>query len=153
MAGASSPEKGNRPDLLSAAIFVGLGGLGLFMSRELDMGTMSQMGPGFLPRVVCWLLIVVGLAVGVPALRAPAQGIEAMRFRPVAVITIAIVGFAYAATHLGFVLASLWLIVFGAFAEPGLRWREIVPLALGLTLFGALVFVYGLGVQVPLWPF
>ena len=50
-------------------------------------------------------------------------------------------------------LASLWLIVFGAFAEPGLRWREIVPLALGLTLFGALVFVYGLGVQVPLWPF
>lgn len=153
MAGPSSPEKGDRPDLLTAVLFVGLGGLGLFMSRGLDMGTMSQMGPGFLPRVVCWLLIAVGLGVGIPALRAPAQGIEAMRLRPVAVITIAIVGFAYAATHLGFVLASLWLIIFGAFAEPGLRWREIVPLAIGLTIFGALVFVYGLGVQVPLWPF
>ena len=35
----------------------GLGGLGLFMSRDLDMGSLSQMGPGFLPRVVGWLLI------------------------------------------------------------------------------------------------
>lgn len=49
-------------------------------------------------------------------------------------------------------LASLWLIGASAFAEPDTRWREIVPLALGLTLFGALVFVYALGVQVPLWP-
>jgi hypothetical protein len=45
------------------------------------------------------------------------------------------------------------MIVAGAFAEPDVRWREIVPLAIGLTIFGALVFVYGLGVQVPLWPF
>ena len=152
MAATRSPGRGNRPDLLTAALFVGLGGLGLFMSRDLEMGSLSQMGPGFLPRVVGCLLIVVGLAVGLPAFKAPAEGIEPMRLRPVGIITIAVVGFAYAATHLGFVLASIWLIVAGALAEPGLRWREIVPLALGLTLFGALVFVYGLGVQVPLWP-
>jgi hypothetical protein len=152
MAGPSSPQKGDRPDLLTAALFIGLGGLGLVMSRGLDMGGLSQMGPGFLPRVVCWLLLAVGVAVGLPALRAKALPIESMRLRPVAVITIAIVGFAYAATHLGFVLASLWLIGSSAFAEPDTRWREIAPLALGLTLFGALVFVYALGVQVPLWP-
>jgi hypothetical protein len=63
MAATRSPGRGNRPDLLTAALFVGLGGLGLFMSRDLDMGSLSQMGPGFLPRVVGWLLIVVGLAV------------------------------------------------------------------------------------------
>lgn len=153
MSDLSSPGKGDRPDLLTAALFIGLGGLGLFMSRGLDAGTLAQMGPGFLPRVVCVLLIAVGIAVGLPALRAPAHHIEAMRLRPVAVITVAIVGFAYAATHLGFVLAALWLVVAGAFAEPNMRWREIVPLAIGLTIFGALVFVYGLGVQVPLWPF
>jgi hypothetical protein len=153
MSDLSSPGKGDRPDLLTAALFLGLGGLGLFMSRGLDAGSLAQMGPGFLPRVVCVLLLLVGIAVGWSALRAPAHAIEPMRLRPVAVITIAIVGFAYAATHLGFVLASLWLIVASAFAEPAVRWREIIPLAIGLTLFGALVFVYGLGVQVPLWPF
>ena len=72
--------------------------------------------------------------------------------RPLIVITLAIVGFAFAATHLGFVLASLWLVIAGALADPGGKWSQTLMLAAGLTLFGALVFVYGLGVQVPLWP-
>ncbi|WP_207472008.1 tripartite tricarboxylate transporter TctB family protein [Paracoccus fontiphilus] len=153
MAAPTGTGTGDRPDLLSAGLFIGLGALGLWMGRGLPFGTLAQMGPGFLPRVVCVLLIAVGLAVGLPALRRPAQAIEAVRLRPLLVITVAIVGFAYAATHLGFVLAALWLVIAGSLADPGGRWRHILPLAAGLTLFGALVFVYGLGVQVPLWPF
>ncbi|WP_192931175.1 tripartite tricarboxylate transporter TctB family protein [Gemmobacter serpentinus] len=60
--------------------------------------------------------------------------------------------FAYAATHLGFVIASPGLIIVGSLADPGVRWRQVLALAIGLTLFGAQVFVWGLGVQVPLWP-
>lgn len=152
MARPTGTGTGDKPDLLSAGLFIGLGALGLFKAWGLDTGTLAQMGPGFLPRVVCILLILVGLAVGLPALRRPAHAMEAMRLRPLLVITIAIVGFAYAATHLGFVLASLWLIIVGSLADPGGKWRQVLPLAAGLTLFGALVFVYGLGVQVPLWP-
>lgn len=143
---------GDRPDLLTAGLFIGFGAVGLYASRNLDGGTLAQMGPAFLPRVVCGLLILVGLAVGLPALRRPVQAIETIRLRPLLVITVAIIGFAYAVTHLGFVLASLWLIVAGSLADPGGRWREVALLAGGLTLFGALVFVYALGVQVPLWP-
>ena len=145
-------KKGNAPDLLTAGMFIGLGALGLYMARGLEGGTLAQMGPGFLPRVVCILLILVGLAVGLPAMRRPAEQIEAIRTRPLVVITLAIVGFAFAATHLGFVLASLWLVIAGSLADPGGKWPQTLMLAAGLTLFGALVFVYGLGVQVPLWP-
>lgn len=150
---SGSTARGDRPDLLTAALFAVMGGVGLAMSWHLDVGSLAQMGPGFLPRVVCFLLIAVGLAVGLPALRRPLQHIEPIKWRPVVVITGAIIVFAYAATHLGFVLASLWLIIAGSFADPGGRWRHILLLAAGLTLFGALVFVYGLGVQIPLWPF
>ena len=152
MSGEPQTKKGNAPDLLTAGMFIGLGALGLYMARGLDGGTLAQMGPGFLPRVVCILLILVGLAVGLPAMRRPAEPIEAIRARPLIVITLAIVGFAFAATHLGFVLASLWLVIAGALADPGGKWSQTLMLAAGLTLFGALVFVYGLGVQVPLWP-
>ena len=75
-----------------------------------------------------------------------------MRARPLIVITVAIVGFAFAVTHLGFVVASLWLVIAGSLADPGGRWRTVLLLAAGLTAFGALVFVKALGVQVPLWP-
>ncbi|WP_096785369.1 tripartite tricarboxylate transporter TctB family protein [Rhodobacter sp. CZR27] len=145
--------RGNRPDLFSALLFAGLGTLGLILGRGLEAGHLAQMGPGFLPRVVSVLLIGVGLAVGLPALRRPAQAIDQVRLRPVAVITLSIVVFAYVATHLGFVLASLWLILAGSLADPGGRWRQILPLAVGLTAASALLFVYGLGVQIPLWPF
>lgn len=143
---------GNRPDLLTAALFLGIGVLGLVMSWHLEFGSLARMGPGFMPCIVSVLLIGVGLAVGLPALRAPFEAIEAIRARPLVVISIAIVGFAFAATHLGFVLASLWLIIAGSLADPRGRWRTTLLLAAGLTLFGALVFVYGLGVQGPLWP-
>lgn len=147
-----APRRGDRPDLLTALIFVGLGTLGLFLSRGLDGGELAQMGPGFLPRLVCVLLIAVGLAVGLPALRRPGVAIEPIRLRPVLVILLAIVGFGLAVTHLGFVLASLWLILVGALADPGGKLRQTLALAAGLTVFGAMVFVFGLGVQVPLWP-
>ncbi|HBD89325.1 MAG TPA: tripartite tricarboxylate transporter TctB family protein [Gemmobacter sp.] len=152
MAGPGVPNRGDRPDLLTAAIFMGFGALGLWLARGLEAGTVAQMGAAYLPRVVCILLIGVGLVIGIAALRRDAVSIEAMRLRPLAVITLAIVGFAFAATHLGFVLAALWLIIAGSLADPGGKWRTVLLLAGGLTAFGALVFVKGLGVQVPLWP-
>lgn len=151
--GPGAPRRGDRPDLLTALIFVGLGAVGLLLARGLEGGTLAQMGPGFLPRVVCVLLVLVGLAVGLPAWRRPAVAIEPVRPRPVLVILLAIVGFGLAVTHLGFVLAALWLILAGALADPGGKLRSTLALAAGLTAFGAVVFVYGLGVQVPLWPF
>ncbi len=153
MAGPSVARKGDGPDLLTAGLFIGFGALGLWLARSLDQGTLAQMGAGFLPRAVCVALILLGGVVGVMALRRNAVAIEAMRLRPVLVIVGSIVGFAYLAEHGGFVAASLWLIIAGSLADPGGRWRTTLMLAGGLTAFGALVFVYGLGVQIELWPF
>lgn len=153
MAGPETGIKGDRPDLLTAAIFIGFGAVGLWQTSALSGGTLAQMGPGYLPRLVCGLLILVGIVIGFAALRREAVAIDPMKLRPVAVITLSVIGFAFAATHLGFVIASLFLVIAGSLAEPQGKWRTTLLLAAGLTAFGAIVFVYGLGVQVPLWPF
>ena len=148
----SATEKGNHPDLLTAALFIGFGALGLWSTWDLEAGSAAQMGASYLPRVVCGLLIGVGLVVGLQGLRHSALRLEPAQLRPLAVILLSIVAFAFAATHLGFVVASLILIGGSALAERGgLRWQTLW-LALGLTAFGALVFIYGLGVQIRLWP-
>lgn len=156
MAGPSTPTgaraRGDRPELLTAAIFIAFGVLGLFLTRDLRAGSLAHMSAGFMPRVVCVLLLLVGAIIGIRGLRKPGLAIEGIRLRPLIVVTISVVGFAYAVTHLGFVVASLWLVVTGCFAEPRTRSLEIALLAIGLTTFSALVFVYGLRVQVPLWP-
>jgi len=153
MAGPSVARKGDGPDLLTAGLFIGFGALGFWLARDLDQGTLAQMGAGYLPRAVCGLLILLGGVIGAVALRRRAEAIEPMRLRPLLVIFLSIVGFAYLCEHGGFVLASLWLIIAGSLADPGGRWRTTLMLAGGLTAFGALVFVYGLGVQIELWLF
>ena len=149
---APGTQRGDRPDLLTAGLFIGIGMLGLVMSRHLDFGSLARGGAGCLRGDGCLLPVAVRLIVGIPALRRPAHAIEAVRARPLVVITVAIVGFAFAVTHFGFVAASLWLVITGSLADPGGRWRTVLLLAAGLTAFGALVFVKTLGVQVPLWP-
>jgi len=144
--------KGSHPDLLTSAIFIALGSLGLWAGRNLKFGTLSEMGPGFVPAVICWLLVGLGLVIGLLGLRATREAVEPVKIRPLAVITLAIVGFAYIANALGFALATVWLIVVGALADREFRPLETIVLATGLTVFGALVFIYGLGVQIKLLP-
>ncbi|SMO85290.1 tripartite tricarboxylate transporter TctB family protein [Paracoccus laeviglucosivorans] len=153
MSGPGASKKGDLPDLLTAAIFIGFGALGLWLSRNLDGGTLSQMGAGYLPRAVSIILIVLGAAIGLKATRSASQPIEGLKLRPLLIITLSVIGFAYLAEHAGFVLASFWLVVAGTLADPGSRLRTTLLLAAGLTAFGALVFVKGLGVQIDLWPF
>lgn len=152
MAGPGATKTGAMPDILTAGLFIGFGAFGLWLARDLEHGTMAQMGPGYLPRLVCFGLIVLGGVIGIAAMRSRAEPVEAVKLRPLAVIVLSIVGFAYLAEHAGFVIASLFLIIAGSLADPGGRWRTTLLLAGGLTLFGALVFIYGLGVQMPLWP-
>jgi hypothetical protein len=144
---------GDRPDLLTAILFVGFGALGLWAGRDLTMGTAAAMGPGYLPRLVCWLLILVGLVVGGIGLFRAREDIALPQLRPISVILLSVVGFAFIAEYFGFVAASIWLLVIGSLADRESKWREVILLTAGLTAFGALVFIVGLGVQMPIWPF
>jgi hypothetical protein len=153
MSGSKSSARGDRPDLLTAAIFVGVGALGLWAGRTLDFGSLASMGAGFVPTIICWLLIGIGLWVGLLGLRRAYTPIEPAKLRPILVITASIIGFAFIAAWLGFVVASLFLIVASSLAERETRVFETVLLAIGLSIFGALVFVVGLGVQIKLLPF
>ena len=146
-------ETGDRPDLLTAVMFVGIGALGLWAGRDLTMGTAAAMGPGYLPRIVCWLLILVGLVVGGIGFFRTREDIAAPKLRPLSIILLSVVGFAFIAEYFGFVAASVWLLVIGSLADRESRWREVILLTAGLTAFGALVFIVGLGVQMPIWPF
>ncbi|MBW4653515.1 MAG: tripartite tricarboxylate transporter TctB family protein [Kaiparowitsia implicata GSE-PSE-MK54-09C] len=153
MSRSTSSNRGDRPDLLTAAIYVGVGALGLWAGRALEFGSLASMGPGFVPTIICFLLIGIGVWIGALGLRRPHVPIEPMKLRPILVITLAIVGFAYVAAWLGFVAATLFLIALSSLAERNVRPAETLFLAVGLSIFGALVFVVGLGVQVKLLPF
>lgn len=146
-------QKGNQPDLLAGLIFIFIGALGLWGGRDLTMGEAASMGSGYLPQIVSGLILLIGLGVAVTGVVRSGESLGVIRLRPLLVILVAVAGFAYAAGSLGFIIAVAWLIGIGSLADSESRLREIAASMVVLTIFGILVFILGLGVQMKLGPF
>src|SRR5438876_3248918 len=59
-----------RKNVLAGLMFVGTAALGLFVSRDYPIGTALRMGTGYVPRLLCWILMGLGVVVLVQGLRA-----------------------------------------------------------------------------------
>lgn len=145
-------EKGSSPEYLASALFIVSGALGLWQSAELATGDASAMGPGYFPRILSALLIVLGSLLALKAWRSTRETIGAVKLRPVSAILIAIGGFAMLAAPFGFVVAASWLIGVGSLGDRDSRFTQVVMVGALLILASILLFVVGLGVQISLWP-
>ncbi len=152
MGAMSLSLRGNRPDLLASATFIGLGGLVLWSTRDLPAGSAAMMGPGFMPLMIGSLVVALGVVVGLIGLFKQAEAIDKVQLRPLLILLTAVGGFALAAEVAGFVIAAAGLIIFGSMADKEWRVREVLISSTVLTLFGLLVFIYGLDVQMPVGP-
>lgn len=116
-------------------------------------GTATEMGPGYFPRLVGVALAAVGAAVILAALRRDGPGVSLRAsLRPVLVLLVAVLAFAAALQPLGLVAATVIIIAVAALASPESRVWETLASAAVVAGIAALVFVKGLGMQVPLWP-
>jgi hypothetical protein len=146
-----------RTDVLAGLLFIAVAVLGLWISREYPIGTALRMGTGYVPRLLCWLLLGLGAVVLVQGLR-EAQGARALSssdvsaLRPVVFVTASLVIFGLSIERLGLVLSILLLIGVGAVAARGLRPIETLAAALVLTVLSWGIFIVGLGLTIPVWP-
>lgn len=145
--------RGSRPDLLASAIFIGLGALVLWSTRDLMVGSAAMMGPGYMPMMIGSLVIILGLVVGLIGLFKGSEPIGTVQLRPLLILLASVAGFALAAESAGFIIAAAGLIIFGSMADREWRVREVLISSTLLTLFGLVVFIYGLDVQMPVGPF
>ncbi len=144
-----------RRDVLAGLMFMGVGVFGLWASRGYHVGTAINMGTGYMPRLLCWMLVVLGAVIavqGVLANGALSAGGDASRWRPLVFVPLSILIFAFTIERLGVVIATLLLVAVGAFAGRGLRTLEVAATALVLILFTVGVFVWGLGLTIRIWP-
>ena len=89
--------RGSRPDLLASATFIGLGALVLWSTRDLTVGSAAMMGPGYMPRVIGSLTVILGLVVGLIGLFKGGEPIGTVQLRPLSILLASVAGFALAA--------------------------------------------------------
>jgi hypothetical protein len=146
-----------RKDVLSGLMFMAVAVLGLFISRNYPIGTALRMGTGYVPRLLCWLLLGLGAVIALQGLRdARAATIFEDRsgsaWRPVIFVAASLAIFALTVEWLGLVVAILLLTGFGAVAARGLKPMETAIAALVLIVLSWAIFIVGLGLTIPVWP-
>jgi hypothetical protein len=140
-------------DLGAAVVFLVIGLAGAWFGAELRFGSAGNMGPGFFPVILSWIIVAIGVIVGIKAVTIAGPRIEPVQLRPIVVIIAAILGFGWLIDRLGLALTAALLTILAAFAR---RWREVslvetILLAAGLALFSVGLFVYALSQPFPAW--
>ena len=146
-----------RKDVLAGLLFVAVAVVGLYVSRDYPIGTAVRMGTGYVPRLLCWLLLGLGAWILVQGFfetqseRAASPSATAA-WRPLVFVTASLVIFGLSIERLGLVLSILLLIIVGAAGARGLRPFETVAAAVVLIFLSWGIFIVGLGLAIPVWP-
>ena len=142
----------NNRDFLAGLLFVLLGGLAVALARDFPMGTTMRMGPGYFPTALGIILFLFGVYVLGRGVRSRVQVRGEWGWRPLALITLAIVVFAFLLERLGLIPAALAMFFVAAAAGREFRFVEVLILAVVMTTFSMLVFIWGLKLPYPLLP-
>jgi hypothetical protein len=139
--------------VFSGALVVATGAGFLYFGRNLTIGTASHMGSGYFPFMLSILMIVFGLAIIVNTLRVPRGDASTgpVPWRTLALIMGAIVFFAVTLKGLGIFPALFISTLAAASASRYAGLRASILLALVVTVFCVGVFIYALGLQIPVF--
>jgi hypothetical protein len=140
-------------DFWAGILFVLAGGAALWVGRDYSLGTLTRMGPGYLPTVLSWALVAIGGLLTVRALALDGPAIAPSRIMPQLFILAAIVVFALTIERFGLALAVTLVAMTAALASRDMRWVETLALALGLAALCVFLFVHLLGKPFAVWAF
>ena len=139
-------------DFWAGLIFVAIGGGFVLLAQQYRLGDMHRMGPAMFPTLVGALLAALGLIMALRSFARDGAPMSDFHARPIVVSLLAIVLFGIALQWVGLVAAVAVLVLIGANAARDVRQLDNLALAAGMIVFSVAVFVWLLGLPLPLWP-
>ena len=139
-------------DFWAGLLFVVLGAAFVALALQYRLGDLHRIGPGLFPTLIGSVLVGLGLIVAGRSLVLAGPPIERIQARPLLVSLVAIVLFGLALQWLGVVAAIAVLVLVGAYASRDVRVLQVLALAVFLIVFSVAIFVWLLGLPLPLWP-
>jgi hypothetical protein len=138
-------------DFWSGILFIAFGCAGLWIGRSYPVGTLVRMGPGFFPMMMSIALVGIGIFVLARSLVVAGEPMERTAAWPQLLILAAIVAFGLLIERIGLAVAVMAVAAVSGIAAQGLRWFELIALALAMSALSVALFVYLLGQPIPVW--
>jgi hypothetical protein len=144
-------NKRDSTDIIGGLFLTALGLFFVIYAQRYDMGTLNRMGPAYFPVALGALLAVLGLLIAVPALTRPGSG-PSVNWKALAIIIGSVVLFGATLKFLGLIFATIVTVVFATMADDDITWRGRAVLAAVIAPLVYLIFVAGLSMTIPTWP-
>ena len=138
-------------DIVGGLALVVIGLFAAFYAQRYSFGELSRMGPGFFPVVLGFLLALLGVLIAVPAMLRGGEPIH-VEWKTAALVLLSIVVFALALPVLGLLLATMLPVLISSLADRQITWKGRFVLAISVAAIVYLVFGYGLGMTLPIFP-
>jgi hypothetical protein len=120
------------------------------------MGTPARMGPAFFPFWLGLILFFLGLAIAIMGVRekgGPDAAFPKYHWKPILYVLGAVVLFGLILKPVGMLLAGFLVVFISSVGNPEkFHTRDVILLGIGLVIFCAMVFVWGLKLPIPLCP-
>lgn len=142
-----------RRDTIVGLTFLAIAAFFAFFGSQLTIGTAARMNAGYVPVLGAVLLGALGAVIlGQDLLRRTPEPIARINWRGLICVAAGILVFAFTLRPLGLPLASVLLVLIGCLAERPFRPVQALLLGVFLAAASSLIFVAGIGLQLPLWP-
>jgi hypothetical protein len=142
----------DRHDFWAGLLFIAIGAAALGAALDYPFGTSRSIGPGYFPRLLGGVLILLGAAIAAKGLALEPAPDEGWAIRPLILVSAAVVVFAVALRPWGLAAATLLLVAISALAEGRFQALRVAALAAALIALCAAVFIYLLGLPLSLGP-
>ncbi len=142
----------NPKDFWAGVLYIAFGVAAIAIAYNYPVGSAGRMGPGYFPRGLGIILIVLGLILSLRAFRLPGSPLSFPTFKPILIVLGSVVLFGLAAPKLGLVVATIILVIASSMASDEFTWKAAILSSIFLAIFTVLAFAYGLKLQLPVWP-
>jgi hypothetical protein len=139
-------------DFATALLFIAIGLGAYYIGNSYNMGTAQRPGTGVLPRILAWCLMGSGVLLAIQAMIQEGPKLDAWAWRPVVMITVATMAFAFLVDRSGLVVAMIVSMTLAALGTHETRWKEFALFMVLMLSIGLGIFIYGLGMPIKVWP-
>jgi hypothetical protein len=136
-------------DVLAGLIFLAFGVVAIVVARGYPMGTAMRMGLGYFPTMLGAILVLFGLVLLARGMRAREALALEWGWKPLAFVAASMFAFGFLLPRFGFAPAVAVLLIVAALGGREFRWKEVLALTAGLTVFAVVVFLYLLKLPYP----
>jgi len=139
-------------DFWSGLFFIAVGMFFIIVARGYRIGDMHRLGPGMFPVLIASLMALLGVVLAGRSLVIDGDPVARLHGRSVGIGLLSVVVFGIALRPLGLVPSIIMLVLVSSFAGKDVRIIPTLILAFVLALLSVVVFVWIVGMEVPLWP-